>query len=485
MVHVDDRTTEPPAAGVDRPTVAATLLLAGLAAATCAHGGYERSGRLLLLVALAAAGFVIPLSVRSIAARSMLPVGALLGWLLLDSAWHGGFAGGLPAVQLVLGTLVTLGCARALTPGTARLLLTGLLWLGTAVALLGWAGVAGRRSPAAITGQGLFRAASTFSYPNATGAFLAVAALLGAGLLAGHGRTRGTGALVAIVLTGLAATLSRGAVLALLGGLLVMLATLGARRTLGLLGYPLLGGCLGAAALLPSAPAAAQPHFSLALLGLLAGAAVGALPVGRGRAAALPYLPLLAGVVAVAALHPFPAVGQARLNATSDDRWGALHAVGEVIARQPLTGAGPRLTVLSWHPAAGGVQVFRYAHDEYLQVVAEFGLIGLVLLLGCLVTLGRWLRGHWPPRSADRALPATALAVLVALLVSVSLDFTGHFPALVLTAAAVVGCAAPGLPGVVIEKGTGPGRAGRVASSVAPESPGAVAPISAGSARSA
>ena len=124
----------------------------------------------------------------------------------------------------------------------------------------------------------------------------------------------------------------------------------------------------------------------------------------------------------------------------------ALHAVGRVIARQPLTGMGPRLSTLAWHPAGGGCRSFRYAHNEYLQVMAEFGLIGLVLMLGCLVALIRLLHRHWPARGADRQLPAAAAAALAAVLVSISLDFTGHFPVLVLTAAALAGCAAPVRP---------------------------------------
>jgi hypothetical protein len=38
------------------------------------------------------------------------------------------------------------------------------------------------------------------------------------------------------------------------------------------------------------------------------------------------------------------------------------------------------------------------------------------------------------------------VAISIALLVSMIVDFTGHFPALVLTAAAVAGCAAPVRP---------------------------------------
>ena len=147
-------------------------------------------------------------------------------------------------------------------------------------------------------------------------------ALLGVALLAGSPAARRlrVEVAVAVVLTGLAATLSRGAAIALAAGLLMLLGCLGVRRTLAAAAYPLLGGCLGAVTLLPSAPTGTHPDYPLAMLGILAAAGIGAVTAGR-RSAGLPYVLLLAGALALLVLRPFPAVGQARLNAASDDRW--------------------------------------------------------------------------------------------------------------------------------------------------------------------
>jgi hypothetical protein len=49
-------------------------------------------------------------------------------------------------------------------------------------------------------------------------------------------------------------------------------------------------------------------------------------------------------------------------------------------------------------------------------------------------------------RSDNPALTSAALAAITVVAVSSAFDFSAHFPALVLTAAAVVGCAGSGRP---------------------------------------
>jgi O-antigen ligase len=433
-----------------RQSLLAAALLTGLAGASYAQGAFYPRGQaflgILLLVAGAAALAIRPL--RPAPLVRTLPVAALAGWPTLSGLLHGQPTAGLRVSLLVLAVACTIACARRLG-GSARLLLDGLLALGGLLALLGWYGVLRHHPPLAIEGQGLYRAASTLSYPNAAGDLLAMLTVLGIALAIerpSERRYQPRGALLAVLLTGLAATLSRGAMLALAAGLLVVLLALGFRRVLGVLAYPLVGAALGTAGVLPAAPAGSTPHPALAIVGLLLAAVVGSLGRGAdstGRWLLLPYGGLTAGCIAGALLRPWAGIGSARFNLDSPDRWAAWRAAWQVFRAHPLFGAGPRRGPLSWHPTSGGTQIFGYAHNEYLQVLAQFGLLGLGLLFAGLLVLAALLRGAVGP---GRVIPAAAAAAIAIMLVSSALDFTGHFPALVLTAAAVAGCAVPDRP---------------------------------------
>jgi hypothetical protein len=59
-----------------------------------------------------------------------------------------------------------------------ELLLAGIIWIGLAVAFAGWPGVAAYFGSWALEGQGIGRASSTLSCPNATAAMLAPVAVL-------------------------------------------------------------------------------------------------------------------------------------------------------------------------------------------------------------------------------------------------------------------------------------------------------------------
>lgn len=461
----------PPEAGVRaseeaRQRLLAALLLTGLSGAACAQGAFYLRGQVFLAAVLTGAG-CLALAIRRFRSepRPVVLVAALAGWPVLAGVLHGQAASGARLALLVLAVPLTIGCARRLG-GSTRLLLDGLTALGVLLALAGWYGVLRHRVPLAIPGQGLYRAASTLSYPNAAGVLLALLVLTGIGAdqLAGSSvgspagspvgssagrRWNARGAALAVLLTGLAATLSRGAVLALAAGLLVLLVGLGPRRLLTALAGPLAGAAIGTLALLPAAPAGpagpSPAHQALAMAGLLLAAGVGSISLPAGRSSRwllLPYGGLAAGAVAIAVLRPFSAIGGARLNLDSPDRWAAWHASWQVFTAHPVTGAGPGLSSLSWHSPAGGVRVFGYAHNEYLQLLAGLGVLGLGLLLAGLLAVATLLVRHRP----CRPLTFAGAAVSIALLVSMTLDFTGHFPAIVLTAAAVVGCAVPVQP---------------------------------------
>jgi O-antigen ligase len=119
-----------------------------------------------------------------------------------------------------------------------------------------------------------------------------------------------------------------------------------------------------------------------------------------------------------------------------------------------LTGTGPGRAVLTWVENNRRV-TSRYAHNEYLQVLAELGFVGLALLVILLASLARtiwWGRPHAP----STAIWAGAVAGLAALAVHSGLDFLWHLPAIPLAGAVLAGLSLP--TAIDQEGGTQPDR---------------------------
>jgi O-antigen ligase len=92
--------------------------------------------------------------------------------------------------------------------------------------------------------------------------------------------------------------------------------------------------------------------------------------------------------------------------------------------------------------ADGSTRVARYVHNEYVQVLAELGAVGGVLLAALLGTAG-WLLIR-SRRAARELFPwAGVVASLAAFVLHSALDFLWHLPALPLTAALLFGLAIP------------------------------------------
>lgn len=453
VVFPETGTTEAGQAGGQRRSAVAGLLLAALAGTTYRQGGFYSAAQwylAALLVAVAAVAVtLLPVGRRPAELlsgwRTMLAPATLAGWTLLDAGRQGSIGSGVRLAMLVLAVVLVIASCRLLDRPAMDLLLGGLLWMGAITALVGWYGVAGHRGVLAIPGQGLWRAAGTLSYPNAAAALLALAALIGIVLRCADrtsDRFRIDGALLTAVLTGLAATLSRGGLLAFATGLLVLLLTIRANLIWQAGWGPLVGMLVALAGLLPAMPVTSGPKLALAVLMLAVGLAIGSARPAPQLGHVLPLAIGLFGIGALALLalvdrRAGTAIGHARANLSSSDRLAAWHAVWHQIALHPVAGAGPGLRQLSWRAPDGGLRVFAYAHDEYLQLFAELGLIGIVCLLGCAITLvllllrNRQAGYHW----------ALGVAAVLSFAVSVAFDFTGHFPAITLTAAALVGCA--------------------------------------------
>jgi hypothetical protein len=443
------------------------LLLAAVATGLLGQGAYYASTQ-RYVVALVAAATALALATQpptraDARVLPVLPAAALAAWAVLDAAWHGTPATSAGVALLLLGAVAVLVVCRRLGPADRELLLVGLVWIGLVVALAGWFGVAARVGSWAWEGQGIWRASSTLSYPNATAAVLAPVALLALARLVAAPRSVFLALAATGLLTGLAATASRAGALAFTVGVIVLAVRLGPRATARAALGPGAGALLALACLLPSMPAASPPRPGLALAGMSAGLAMAAL-VSRGTlvqrlpgravaALALAWV-VAGGLVATAAVgaglgeavgEGVGAVAAARGTLASPARADGLKAAARIVQEHPLGGVGPGQAQLRWTEADGGAGMLRYTHNEYVQVAAELGLLGLTLLVVLLLAIARSL---WTARASAgtafaRATAAGVLAGAVAFAVHSGFDFVWHLPAVVLTVLVLIGTVLP------------------------------------------
>jgi O-antigen ligase len=134
-------------------------------------------------------------------------------------------------------------------------------------------------------------------------------------------------------------------------------------------------------------------------------------------------------------------------------------AAMRVAVEHPLTGAGPGQADLRSRGGDGGTRIFGYAHNEYAQVAADLGLVGLALLAILLVALGRLL---WRACAAGPPVAGWAgvVAATAAFAVHSGFDFVWHLPAVVLTVTLLAGAIlpAPNVAGARTPFRTAPGK---------------------------
>ncbi len=410
-------------------------LLAAVAAGAKAQGGFYPAGQLLI------GALVLVAALRGLRiGRPGWPVvaaGLLAGWSLLSAAIAGDVQDGASGAALVIGLHFSYTLVIGLGTTQRRTLVDGLLVVGAVLALLGMVGVALHRPPLGHLDSGVWRAATTLTYENAAAGLLVPLALVALALCHTHLRR----AAAVLLLAGAGATLSRGGLLALLVGLVVLLALVdtAARR---LLVWPLTGAVIAVLGLLPSVPETAPPRPFVAVAGLLLGLAVatgGPSVSGVTRRTALVVAAaLLVGGVTFGNAALRNAGGELldkRLTVAQGDRVEMIEAAAREWGDSPVTGVGPGQQWLRWQDGTT-TKLDRYAHNEYLQVLWKTGLVGLGLLL---IWLGRLLL---PLLRSDRtALHAGCLAALAALATASALDFLWHLPLIPLVGVVLIGVA--------------------------------------------
>jgi len=432
---------------------AGLLLLTAVAAGLLGQGAFYMRVRWYLGVLVAAAAVLALVAWPPTRDDARLPplVAALVlaAWAVLDAVLLGVPAAGAGPALLLLGLVAVLLVCRRLGQEDREVLLLGVVGVGLLVALAGWVGVAGRVGSWAWLGDGIWRASSTLTYPNAAAAVLAPVALLVLAWLVDAPGSLPLALAATGLLAGVAATLSRAAALALAVGLVVLAGLRGPRRTARAALGPCVGALVALGGLVPSMPAAQPPRPALALAGLCAGLALAAMVarLRRWPAVTLVLGGALAGCLAAAIVigglgDAARLVAQTRITLASPDRSGAVGAALRVAAAHPLTGAGPGQADLRSREADGGTRFYGYAHNEYAQVAAELGLVGLALLAVLLVALGRLL---WRARAAGPPVVGWAgvVAATAAFAVHSGFDFVWHLPAVLLTVTLLAGVVLP------------------------------------------
>jgi O-antigen ligase len=234
---------------------------------------------------------------------------------------------------------------------------------------------------------------------------------------------------------------------ALAAGLLVLCWVLGARPLARAAVGPAVGAGVALLGLVPSLRATAPARPVIAAVAVATGLVLAALMQrAAGRAVVLP----IAGAALVAVLLVIYRTAQfhgairmlthTRFTLASSARSGEAAAALHIVERHPLAGVAPGHATLRWTSPGGGLNVDRYAHNEYLQVLTDLGIAGAALAAIFMAAAWRLL---WRARAAlpGRALWAGAVAAGTAFLLHSGFDFLWQVPAIPLTVAAIVGLA--------------------------------------------
>lgn len=412
------------------------LVVAGFAAAVVAQGGYYLPGRVL-------SGLLVGAAVVLARPRPNLLValgGALAVWAAVRGLLEGDVVSAVPTVAAVGVFVGAVLVASQADQSQRELLATVVVGVGALVAFTGWIAVVFRVPSWTTVAEGLLRAASTLTYPNAAAAVMAAGAVLSLALRP----TLITAAAGFLLVTGVAATMSRAGMIALAAGLLALCVGQGVRKTVVTAAPPFIGAMVAAGALLSTIRVADEPQPLIASAGLVMGAVVtfGLPRLGRW---AVPVAVVLIAGGGVAAYLSSSGLST-RISFTSPDRSGATGAALELVSKAPLIGAGPGKGTFFFDWGNEGMRIMRYVHNEYLQVLVELGAVGLLLALGVIAAV---LIAMW--RGRGTALWAGAMAAVVVVLVHSAFDFLWHLPVVLVVAGLCAGLGFPSMRDGVIE----------------------------------
>lgn len=453
--------------------------LAGPVALAFASGGFFDDGRqvallvvavLLGLWALAGPG-PIPRDRRALIALGGLA--AYCGWVALSTGWSSRAdiaESDVERVMLYLGAL-TLG-ATLWQPRAAARLVEPAVALG--VFIVTAYGLAGRLLPGIVelsaghlSGSRLFQ---PLTYWNAEGELAAIGFIICARLAGDRGRSSATRALAAAAAvpigTALYLTFSRGAMVTLIGGLIVLLALAPTWSQLRAVALTIEAAGLAVITCrvlsgvndLAGGTANRESDGAIALavlLVLMLLAAAGAAWARRaeldertrlGRLPVPDRAPLIAFVVALGLIMiPIAAAGSShlppqsprfgdtsqRLSSTGSNRYAYWKVALKSFADVPVIGVGTGGFATEWMKRRTITEVVRDAHSLYIETLAELGLVGLLLLGLLLGGVAACARAVY---RVDPALAAGPIAALTAFGLHAGIDWDWEMPGLTLVA---------------------------------------------------
>jgi len=392
-------------------------------------GGFWKPDALVVtLVALTFLAVLLAGQTRNRQNWTMVASFSLLAlWWLVRAALAGTPSSFLPLGASTLGFTVAFVTVRPLTRTQREVAGLGVAALGGVGALVGFAGLTWRWYPMAMPAQHLWRLSTTLTYADAAGAFLAMSLLVA---LAGGPRPWIARASVCLCAGGLLATQSRGALVAF-----VVACALVPWRQYVLFLVPLAAGiALGVAAVATSPSSGSVAWLGVATLGAI-GFSVAWVPAPRKWQWRRRHVVLLAvlalGVLGATGLLVHSEIALRSLAPSDQDRAVEWSAAWHQFESNPLIGVGPD-RLLHFYAADGTTAHF--VHNEYLQILADGGLVGVALLLFAGTALVRMVR------RVD-TLSSCAVGALVCLAVAGAFDFDWHFSFLGLLGGWVAGLA--------------------------------------------
>jgi hypothetical protein len=424
------RRTSRSARGTPNGWIVPSLVFVLAAGAGWRDGGFwhAESAAIAVLAAvlLVAALITDPPDRRDVFVLSSL--GLLALWWFIRTATAGPGADFLPLGASIIAFGAAFAAVRPLAGRARELAALAMVCLGAVGALVGFAGLIGRWTPLALPAQGLWRLSSPLTYADAAGLVLGVCLLLALGCGRAPALVRMA---VCLNAAGLIATQSRGAYVAVLCACLLVPA-----RRYRELALPLAAGAgLGVAAVASSPQDHRVPWLAVVVVAAMAIAACDRHGRSRrwssARIRTVLGAAILCGVIG-ATLLVHHEIGLRALAPSDHDRSAEWSSAWQQWASAPLTGVGADRALIL-HAADGSSAHF--VHNEYLQVAADAGIVGLGLMAFVALSLAKSLRRVDP-------LSSCAVAAVVCWAVGGAFDFDWHLPVVGLVGGWCAGLAA-------------------------------------------
>ncbi|NOX30547.1 MAG: hypothetical protein GXP35_10940 [Actinobacteria bacterium] len=428
--------------------LARVVLLGGVLYAALAQGAFYRHQAIVfwpvvfVSALLAVSGFVV--GSRRWPCREAawaIPV-------LASTAISGAIAGSLDATVPMLMTIVAVFSAlfvgHLASEIGRRRLVAGLIGVGLLVATTAVIGSVQRYEPWGRLVNGLWRGSSSLTYSNAAAGLIVAMLLVTISRLASGRRHRLDFVAAHVLVVGAVATLSRGGAVGLVFGLGVLLLTIGPTVLARVSAPVLAGSVVSGASVLSMASEEVTRSPLLAWAGMALGLCITVVGAERQHATRVTAFAFSVMFVVLVGVVTIDAVGESgtsltdRLTLSDELRAGEWRAAWSEFESQPLVGVGPGRATFRF---VVGDETFtaEFAHQEYLELAAEQGLMGLVAVLtpitvAIAVLVRRWRRNLDP-------LIAGCLAAFIGFLAHSGLDFLWHIPLLPVVVATLVGTA--------------------------------------------